>query len=148
MKKLILSISSFMLLLFASAQSSSANTDEQTIRNLIAQENEGKNVIQSTDSIVFVAGPFPRPLVGKMNPERQAISDSISKVRSNSTYKREVVRLVVAKSGDIAYEFGNGVINYVNPQKEPVVVNNSYVRTWKKVNGQWMVDIAFYRPNR
>ena len=148
MRKLFFSSAFILLCTWAAAQSNSTSADEQAIRNLVAQANEGKNVVQSTDDVIFVSGPYPRPFIGKTNEERQRIADSLSKVRSNFSYKREIVRLVVAKSGDIAYEFGNGVINFDNANKEHQTVNNSYVRTWRKVNGQWMVDIVFHRPNR
>lgn len=148
MKKIIFSIALLLIATLVMAQNSTASTDEQQIRSIIAQENNGNFSAPATEDNIFVSGPFPRPIIGKKDAVSQQISDSLSKARKNYSFKKEVVRLVVAQSGDIAYEFGNGIIRYDDVNNKNVTLNNSYVRTWKKVNGQWQVDITFARPNR
>src|SRR5215207_2245575 len=87
----------------ANAQNNSS--DEQTIRNIVAQENEGKNVIQSTDSLIFVSGAYPRPLIGKQRTaEDQQINEKMKIERQNFSNKRVIERIVVSQAGDMAYE--------------------------------------------
>jgi hypothetical protein len=40
-------------------------SDEQTLRELIRQRNEGKDVIKYTDNVIFVSGAYPRPIIGR-----------------------------------------------------------------------------------
>src|SRR5947207_10725863 len=42
-----------------------AQSDEQLLRNLIQQENEGKNVIKRTEDSIFVSGAYRRPMIGR-----------------------------------------------------------------------------------
>ena len=40
-------------------------SDEQLLRKLIREDNEGKNVIKRTEDSVFVSGAYPRPMIGR-----------------------------------------------------------------------------------
>jgi hypothetical protein len=48
----------------AIATDANAKSDEQLLRKLIREDNEGKNVIKRTEDSVFVSGAFPRPMIG------------------------------------------------------------------------------------
>ena len=50
----------------------------------------------------------------------------------SSTQQQETMRVVVAKSGDLAYELGR----FTNPPGAPVP-GGFYVRVWQKQGGQW-----------
>src|SRR6478672_6767212 len=39
-------------------------SDEQLLRKLIREDNEGKNVIKRTDDSIFVSGAYRRPMMG------------------------------------------------------------------------------------
>ena len=56
-------------------------------------------------------------------------------------------RLVVARSGDLAYDFGDFTISHGAPDKTRTSFNGSYLRVWRKANGEWLVDAFFARPN-
>ena len=50
---------------FAIAQTdANGKSDEQLLRRLIREGNEGKNVIKRTEDSIFVSGAFPRPMIG------------------------------------------------------------------------------------
>jgi hypothetical protein len=72
-----------------------AKSDEQLLRKLIREDNEGKNVIKRTEDSIFVSGAFPRPMIG------HAVQEALvsRKDRSNESRKGEVVRLVISQSG-------------------------------------------------
>jgi ketosteroid isomerase-like protein len=132
------------------AQTTVSNTtasDEQTIRNLVAQQNEGKQIPFSDDRI-FVSGAYPRPIIGKeMSAENKNADERMKTERQNFTRKDRIERLVLSQAGDMAYEFGYGDLAWDTPDKKHVAFEASYVRVWRKLQGQWKVDLFFARPN-
>ncbi len=120
-----------------------ALSDEQVLRDLVRQENEDKKMIKFTEDCIFVTGAYPRPLIG-----RAAHEQARSHLRiSNRSIKDEIVRLVVSQSADMAEEFGNFEMSYDEPNKKHISFNGSYLRIWRKINGEWLVDAFFARPN-
>jgi len=120
--------------------------DEQAIRSLIQQENEGKRVIKYTDEAIFVSGAYPRPAIGAKQVE--TMSREVSSKRSNESRSAETVRLVLSKSRDLAYEFGNFKLSFDDSDGKKVNLAGSYLRVWRKVDSDWKVDAFFARPNR
>jgi hypothetical protein len=118
-------------------------TDEQLLRKLIQEDNEGKNVIKRTEDSILVTGAYPRPLIGR------AVQESVGppRDRSNVSRKREVVRLAISQSGDMAEEFGNFTMSFDKPDKTHISFDGSYLRVWRKIKGEWLEDAFFARPN-
>ena len=48
--------------------------DEQLLRKLIREDNEGKNVIKRTEDSIFVSGAFPRPMIGRAAQEAAGVA--------------------------------------------------------------------------
>jgi ketosteroid isomerase-like protein len=129
---------------FAIAQTdANGRSDEQLLRKLIREDNEGKNVIKRTEDSIFVSGAFPHPMIG------HAVEEALGsrKDRSNESRKGEVVRLVISQSGDMAEEFGNFTLSFDQPDKKHISFDGSYLRVWRKINGEWVEDAFFARPN-
>jgi len=129
---------------FAIAQTdANGRSDEQLLRKLIREDNEGKNVIKRTEDSIFVSGAFPHPMIG------HAVEEALGsrKDRSNESRKGEVVRLVISQSGDMAEEFGNFRLSFDQPDKKHISFDGSYLRVWRKINGEWLEDAFFARPN-
>ncbi len=129
---------------FAIAQTdANGRSDEQLLRKLIREDNEGKNVIKRTEDSIFVSGAFPHPMIG------HAVEEALGsrKDRSNESRKGEVVRLVISQSGDMAEEFGNFTLSFDQPDKKHISFDGSYLRVWRKINGEWLEDAFFARPN-
>ena len=120
-----------------------AKTDEQLLRKLIQEENEGKHVIKPTEDSIFVSGAYPRPMIGR------AVQEAVgpSRDRSNVSQKSEVVRLAISQSGDMAEEFGNFTMSFDKPDKTHISFDGSYLRVWRKINGEWLEDAFFARRN-
>ena len=129
---------------FAIAQTdANGKSDEQLLRKLIREDNEGKNVIKRTEDSIFVSGAYPRPMIGR------AVQEALGsrKDRSNESRKGELVRLVISQSGDMAEEFGNFTLSFDQPDKKHISFDGSYLRVWRKINGEWLEDSFFARPN-
>src|SRR2546430_5313428 len=120
-----------------------SKSDEQRLRKLIREDNEGKNVIKRTADSIYVSGAFPRPMIG------HAVQEALGsrKDRSNESRKGEVVRLVISQSGDMAEKFGNFTLSFDQPDKKHISFDGSYLRVWRKINGEWLEDAYFARPN-
>src|ERR1022692_205203 len=121
----------------------SGQSDEQLLRKLIQQDNEGKNVIKCTEDSIFVSGAYPRPAIGRAAQK----AEFRGKDRSNESRKGEVVRLVISQSGDMAEEFGNFTLSFDRPDKKHISFDGSYLRVWRKIKGEWLEDAYFARPN-
>src|SRR6185436_4943496 len=153
LKRMVLSFLMAVLVVAGSGSAvaqvaASTSADEQALRELIQQENQGKDVIKYTDDSIFVSGAFPRPIIGRQQSEAaQPRREEIATHRPNQSTKREVQRLVVSQSGDMAYEFGDFTISFDAPDKNRTSFNGSYLRVWRKINGEWKVDAFFARPN-
>ena len=134
----------------ATAQTTTAGkTDEQALRELIKQENEGKDVIKQTEESIFVSGMLPRPVVGRKETEaaEPKMREDVAKRMPNQSTKTEMKRLVVARSGDLAYDSGDFTISFDAQNKTRKGFDGSYLRVWRKKNGEWLVDAFFARPN-
>jgi ketosteroid isomerase-like protein len=140
---------SFNTLIYAQTDTgNNTSADEQAIRNLVAQQNEGKNVIKFTDDRIFISGAYPMPVIGNgpmSTANKQA--DQQVKARKNFTAKYRIERLKVAKAGDMAYEFGYADLNFDTPENKHESFEVSYLRVWRKLSDEWKVDVNFSRRN-
>ena len=131
------------------AQTATAEkSDEAILRDLIQQADEGKQVIKSTEDLIFVSGAYPRPLIGRKEFEAaRPPAQEIAKLRPNEKSHHEVLRLVVSESKDMAYEFGNYTISWDGGDSKRTGVEGSYVRIWRKQDGVWKREVHFAKPN-
>jgi hypothetical protein len=120
-------------------------TDEQLLRKLIQEDNEGKNVIKCTENSIYVHGAYRRPMIGRAAQEKEE-ARSLKDI-SNVSRKSEVVRLAISQSGDMAEEFGNFTLSFDKPDKTHIGFDGSYLRVWRKINGEWLEDAFFARRN-
>jgi ketosteroid isomerase-like protein len=148
MKSTLNALTTVILIAFgspaASAQTdANGRSDEQLLRKLIREDNEGRNVIKRTEDFIFVSGAFAHPMIG------HAVEEALGsrKDRSNESRKGEVMRLVISQSGDMAEEFGNFTLSFDQPNKKHISFDGSYLRVWRKINGEWLEDAFFARPN-
>jgi hypothetical protein len=143
------------LAMSAAAQSPSA--DERAIRELIARYDTGDRVSHA-DDIVFWTGDFKRPTIGSQRgepipaearPSSARPADSLSeRVPGSRRRITTPVRIDIAKSGDLAYEFSHSELTFdlKNGQRE-TAIPASVLRVWKKEAGQWKIAAMFARPH-
>lgn len=127
----------------------SNNNDEQKIRAMVAQNDANPTARPPvTEQSVFVSGAFPRPIIGSIkNDQDKKVSTNIKTERLNYKSKTRIERLEIAQARDMAYEFGFSDLSWDTQDKKHVSFEASYVRVWRKLQGEWKVDLFFARPN-
>jgi hypothetical protein len=140
-----------------SAEAQSQSADERAIRDLIARYDRGESVTR-TDDVVVWTGDFERPTVGSARGEALPADQRPSSARVPGSPSARVpgsrrrittpVRIEIAKSGDLAYEFSNSELNFdlQNGERE-AAIPASVLRVWKKEGGQWKIAAMFARPH-
>jgi ketosteroid isomerase-like protein len=96
--------------------------------------------------VIFWSGAYKRPTIGAEKREEMPGAE-ISK-RRNEKITTDVQRIEVAASGDLAYEFSYGTVDYdpSGPAQRHVAFRTGLLRVWKKVDGDWKVAAVFVRP--
>jgi ketosteroid isomerase-like protein len=115
--------------------------EESAIRALIEKGGRPR-----TDDAVSWSGAFKRPIVGSLAGE--AFPEANVSKRKNQKQSVKVERLEVAASGDMAWEFSYGKLDY-DVDETPlrhVNIDQGILRVWKKVGGQWKTAALFVRP--
>jgi hypothetical protein len=124
----------------AKAQGSACS--EQTIRHAVQNR-----MIKYTDDNFFWSGAFDKPLIGKDEQEEGRKKAEAEEPRNNEVNADHPQRVVVSKSGDMAYEYGGGELSY-DEQKtgKHTSFQIGYLRVWKSVDGQCKVAATMVRP--
>jgi hypothetical protein len=131
-----------LLLGMPSLQAADSKTEEAAIRAAITSQQA-----KPTDDEIFWSGVYKRPLVrpekGEQFPDRDASKRSNEKIVTT-----DVQRIEVAASGDLAYEFSYGTVDFdlAGPPSQHVSVRTGQLRVWKKVHGEWRIAAFFRRP--
>jgi hypothetical protein len=126
--------------------------DEKAVWALI--ESSGQTKPKAMNDVIFVAGAYPRPIIGgKLDPsdKEMAEADAERNKRSQVVLKTRPQRVVVAKSGDMAYGFALFDMEFDRPdsagKSEHVKFEGSQLTVWRKVDGEWRLAASFNRPN-
>jgi hypothetical protein len=115
---------------------------EQTIRDVVKNKT-----IKYTDDNFFWSGAYDKPMIGKAERTEGAKKVEAEEPRNNEANADHPQRVVVSKSGDMAYEYGNGEMSY-DEQKtgKHVSFQLGYLRVWKSVDGQCRVAATMVKP--
>lgn len=121
---------------------------EAAIRKLIAAESEGHAPPFMADRI-FWSGVYQRPIIGQ---ERgvPATSAQVPLADRAATARdvHSVIRIVVADSGDLAYEYATGSGTITLKDGSTRKIENATIRVWQKDQGEWKVAVSFSAPYR
>lgn len=125
-----------------------ADEVERAIRELVRKSDEGQPIKRTEDSILS-SGLTPRPLVGRQEQQKfRREFEAARKKRPNAKTKTTIERMVVAKSGELAYEYSNFRTEWDGPEGMRTGMDGSYLRVWRKVKGEWLEEAYFARPNQ
>ena len=128
-----------------SAEAQSQSADERAIRDLIARYDKGESVAR-TDDMIYWTGGSKRPTVGSQEGEPLPAAQRPSSARVPGAPSERVpdsrrrvttaVRIDIATSGDLAYEFSNSELDFdlKNGERE-AATPASVLRVWKKDGG-------------
>jgi ketosteroid isomerase-like protein len=118
---------------------------EAAVKRLAAQEDPAK-----TDDVYFYNALLDKPIVGRSELDKasQGRRKELSQQRANEKPAPEVPdRVVVSKSGDMAYEYGTTKLEFnekKNGQKHDETL--AYLRVWRAVDGSCKVAAMMYEP--
>ncbi len=120
------------------------SADEAAIRALIAKESSGTSVPVTAES-VFWSGAFTRPSIGKERaPAKSGPGSPANRVPGSQRSEVTVVRIEVARSGDMAWEFSNATLSFQLKDGTTPKFDTSRLRVWRKdAGGQWKVAAHF-----
>lgn len=102
-----------------------------------------KHSVRTAEDSFFWSGAFDKPLIGKAAQDAARTKAESQEPRKNQGSAEHPERIVAAKSGDMAYEYGTGSLSY-DEQKtgKHVTFQTGYLRVWKSVDGECRV-VAF-----
>lgn len=136
-----------LLLIAATPLAQPRSSDEEAIRALIARQRDGAEIALTSDAIVW-SGAFKRPFVmpgtGEQIPGPARPSE---RVPGSQRVAITPVRVEMAKSGDLAYEFSDFVLSFETKAGEHVSFPGSALRVWRKEGAAWKVAAAFMHPH-
>lgn len=137
--------------LAASVGAQTPSSDEKQIRDLIAKWDTAPRgpsgtprQFETKDRVLFT-GAYKKPVIGDATPNLADPAEMAS--RASTTTKTTPVRIEVAKSGDLAYEFSNSELMIVTKDGKKNSYPTSLLRVWKKEAGEWKVAAHFVRPH-
>ena len=117
-------------------------TAEAAIRKLIAADNDGHVPPRMADRIAW-SSAYQRPIIGQERPVPAASAEIPLADRASTKGIRTPVRLVVADSGDLAYEYDTGVLMITMKDGSTRKIENASIRVWQKEQGEWKVAADF-----
>jgi ketosteroid isomerase-like protein len=120
---------------------------EAAIRKIVAAENDGKTAPEMADMIAWT-GPMQRPVIGKERPVPAATAQIPLADRVSAKTVRTPTRIIVADSGDLAYEYETGVVTATLKDGSTKTVEVAAIRVWQKDGGEWKLAAHFSAPFR
>ena len=132
-------------------QAAGRNADEEAaIRQIIAAHDQKgggglEGVPQLADRIIWT-GPQKRPMVGDEKEQLLSTSSVPNRVPGHTTIKTEPIRIVIADSHDLAYEYGKVTTEFDLKSGEHVKLEAGMLRVWQKQDGNWKEAAVFTRP--
>jgi ketosteroid isomerase-like protein len=117
--------------------------DEAAIRRLIGERDAGKPV-PSTPDRVFWTAAFQQPVVGTETPTPRTHERGLEhRVPGTTKNDTQVRRIVIADSGDLAYEYSDGTLSFDLVDGQHISSPNSTLCVWQKEGGQWKQAAIF-----
>jgi hypothetical protein len=106
-----------------------------------------KASMQHTDDSFFWSGAYDKPLIGNAQQNAARTKSETEEPRKNQVSADHPQRIVVSKSGDMAYEYGRGSLSY-DEQKtgKHVAFDTAYLRVWKSAGGECRVAAFLVMP--
>src|SRR5262249_13333472 len=120
---------------------------EAAIRKIVAAMNDGKAPPEMAD-LIFWSGPIQRPAIGKERPVYAATAQIPVADRVSAKTVQTPQRIIVAESGDLAYEYGTGTVTATLKDGSTRTVETATLRVWQKDGGEWKVAAHFSAPFR
>lgn len=93
----------------------------------------------------FFSGALKKPVVGTAAADKAFAPIAAS--RQNEKHDPiKADRIVVAPSGDMAYEYGTAHMSFDSKKEGHVEFTAAYLRVWKKVDGRCKIAAEMFQP--
>jgi ketosteroid isomerase-like protein len=120
--------------------------DETAIRKQIAANDVGTGAGLSLPDAVFWSAALKRPKVGNEKGEPTIDRAAEDRVPGSQKSTTTVIRVVVADSHDLAYEYSTSNFAYDVKGGKHVSFDRGLLRVWQKQGGDWKIAAFFVRP--
>ncbi len=124
--------------------------EEAAIRKIIAAHDQkgggGLEGVPQLEDRVIWTGSAKRPMVGDEKEQLLSASSVLNRVPGHTTIKTEPIRIVIAESRDLAYEYGKVTTEFDLKSGEHVKLEAGLLRVWQKQDGNWKEAAVFTRP--
>lgn len=131
-----------LLLAPASVMAQAPVCSEQKIQAAVQKPS-----LKYSDDSFFWSGAFDKPLIGKAQQQAEVAKARKDEPRKNELSGDHPQRIVIAKSGDMAYEYGTGKLSYDEAKTgKHIAFQTAYVRVWKSANGECQVAAFLVMP--
>jgi uncharacterized protein (TIGR02246 family) len=111
---------------------------------------EAKNLDQTVAFYADDAWVYPQNApVAKTAEQRRAVWAEFFSTPGAENMEGDITRVDVARSGDLAVEFGTFAMTMNDKKGKPVTENEKYVVTWKKqADGKWKVIADIWNTDK
>ncbi|HYA17917.1 MAG TPA: hypothetical protein VEF06_10645 [Bryobacteraceae bacterium] len=117
--------------------------EEAAIRKLITSSATPPRLADH----IFWSGAYRRPTVGNEKAEPSVGPGSIeNRVPSSQKSTTQPIRIVVADSRDLAYEYSKSTLEYDLKAGGHFKADTGLLRVWQKQDGTWKEAAIFVRP--
>ncbi|MBZ5662948.1 MAG: SgcJ/EcaC family oxidoreductase [Acidobacteriia bacterium] len=137
----------------ASAPADTRAQDESAIR--AAAQDWGiaiadKNLDQTLSYYADDAWVYPQNApIAKTADQRRSVWAAFFATPGASDMEGDITRVEVARSGDLAVEFGTFAMTMNDKKGKPITENEKYVVTWKKqADGKWKVIADIWNTDK
>ena len=140
-------IAALCVITSVSVHAQDLRSEEAAIRALIAGMNDGKAAPATADR-VFWSGALKRPIIGKEQGEALGGPEGIAnRVPGSQKTRITPVRIEIAKSADMAWEFSNSHTSFQLKDGKTVEFDQSLLRVWKRDASGWKIAAFFVHPH-
>ena len=140
MSKIFLLLLTLAAPMAATAQAPACS--EQTIRDAVQH-----HTYKPSDDEFFWSGHYEKPLIGKEEHEKAAKKSDAEAPRKKQVFTEHPQRIVVSRSGDMAYEYGSNQLSFDDPKTgKHFSADGAYLRVWKSADGACKVAATMVRP--
>ena len=147
----VVAITAALLTSFAAASSRKGSSDEEAIRKIDTEWSQAADAKDVDKFVSYYADdasmlPFNAPIATGKDQIRQTFSGLTQKPGFALTFAP--TKIVVAKSGDMAYDLGTFSLKMNDAQGNPTTTPGKYVVVWQKRAGQWKAVVDCFNTDK
>ena len=154
MRRVLVAIAALAIGLFAITSSGvrgagSNAAEEAAIRKIIAAGDanaaSGLLALPHLPDVAIWSAAYRQPVIeGEEKPiPREQPQGIANRVPGSQKSKTEPIRIVIAESGDLAYEYSKTILEFDLKNGQHTTLQGGALRVWQKQGGEWKVAAWF-----